>query len=578
MERLALECAVRAALMAAATAAVLAIWRVKSAGARHLAWAGMVVMMLALPLWTAWGPKAPLRVLRAPAATAVAVAEIRLTGPVALPAGGSRPQPASSPWSAVAIVYLLGAGVLLARLGLGAVRAHLLRRAARDRDGRLTSPSCAAPITLGWGRPAVILPEDWTSWPPEHLAAVLAHESEHARRRDPLVQWLALLNRAVFWFHPLAWWLERRLSSLAEEACDAAVLARGADPATYSECLLEMARRVAGAGSRIQVWGMAMPGSHLSRRIRQVLSVSPARTTRTRAAGALVACALLSAAFAATVVEHRQAPAEPPSPAAAPAPPVPTPESPAAPAPAVAAKPATPAQAPAATPAPAQEPRYQTVRRLVMYFDWPSMDDAGRARAAAAAGKFVRTQMQPNDVLAIMEYRGSVRVAQDFTPDHDLLVQVIQQIAAAAQGTSEGGDRLTALETAVHMLAPLDGKKAMIYFAGGFTANHGDVQAVIDEAVRANVAFYPIDARGLVQTPQSLVTPIVGIAKDGALTLNGSPANINDLAGAIRRQFPASTLVYVRIDKETRWEPIQQVTSALTAAKLRFDVVTSPDK
>ena len=50
------------------------------------------------------------------------------------------------------------------------------------------------------------------------------------------------LNRAVFWFHPLAWWLERRLSALSEEACDAAVLARGHDPFAYSEYLLGLAR------------------------------------------------------------------------------------------------------------------------------------------------------------------------------------------------------------------------------------------------------------------------------------------------------------------------------------------------
>jgi len=43
---------------------------------------------------------------------------------------------------------------------------------------------------------------------------VLTHEWEHVRRRDPLVQWLALLNRSIFWFHPLAWWLERKLSEL----------------------------------------------------------------------------------------------------------------------------------------------------------------------------------------------------------------------------------------------------------------------------------------------------------------------------------------------------------------------------
>ena len=85
-------------------------------------------------------------------------------------------------------------------------------------------------MTVGWLHPVIVLPPNWRDWPAGKLEAVLTHEHEHARRRDPLVQWLALLNRAVFWFHPLAWWLERRISALAEEACDAAVMRRGHDP------------------------------------------------------------------------------------------------------------------------------------------------------------------------------------------------------------------------------------------------------------------------------------------------------------------------------------------------------------
>ena len=63
MERLFLECAVRAALLAGAIAIVLYAMRVKAVAAKHSIWAGVVVMMLLLPLWTALGPKVPLRVL-----------------------------------------------------------------------------------------------------------------------------------------------------------------------------------------------------------------------------------------------------------------------------------------------------------------------------------------------------------------------------------------------------------------------------------------------------------------------------------------------------------------------------------
>ena len=72
---------------------------------------------------------------------------------------------------------------------------------------------------------------------------------------------LLCLNRAVFWFHPAAWWLERHLSALAEEACDNVVLARGYNPRDYSEYLIDMARSVMRSGARLNVVGMAMPGS-----------------------------------------------------------------------------------------------------------------------------------------------------------------------------------------------------------------------------------------------------------------------------------------------------------------------------
>ena len=96
----------------------------------------------------------------------------------------------------------------------------------------------------------------------------MIHEREHARRRDPLVQWLALLNRCVFWFHPLAWWLERKLAALAEEACDAAVLAGGHAPHDYARYLIEMARSVNAnrsadsMGRRRGIFGRQLAATH----------------------------------------------------------------------------------------------------------------------------------------------------------------------------------------------------------------------------------------------------------------------------------------------------------------------------
>ncbi len=310
MQSLLLECAVRAALIASVTSAVLVVLRVRSAAARHAAWLGVVLWMLVLPSWTAWAPKANWRIL--PSARQATTGTVPVStawlpaSPEMPPSGVESRRFAWSWWTLLLAAYAVGGVVLLSRLAIGAARAHALLRGARPEAGLWTSSSCVAPVTVGWLHPRVILPEGWQEWPAAQLAAVLAHENEHASRRDPLVQFLALLNRALFWFHPLAWWLERHLSALAEEACDAAALAGGHDPFHYSQYLLEMARAVERSGRRLNVLGMAMPGSSLPRRIRRILSGRPApQVSRARAVCAAGACLLLSGAFASGALARR---------------------------------------------------------------------------------------------------------------------------------------------------------------------------------------------------------------------------------------------------------------------------------
>jgi beta-lactamase regulating signal transducer with metallopeptidase domain len=162
-------------------------------------------------------------------------------------------------------------------------------------------------VTVGFLHPTVIFPEHWRQWSQAQLDAVLTHECAHVRRRDSLVQWLALLNRALFWFHTVAWWLERHISALAEEACDNIVLARGHDPREYADYLLDMARSVKRSGARLNVAGMAMPGSSLPRRIRQILEGgSVPNISRPRMACVSVACAITCTAFAAGTLDHAE--------------------------------------------------------------------------------------------------------------------------------------------------------------------------------------------------------------------------------------------------------------------------------
>src|SRR5579863_7503241 len=71
MEKLILEFVVRSVLIAVCTAIALYVLGVRAARVRHAVWASVLVLMLVLPVWTAWGPKAMLRVLK-PAPVVVA--------------------------------------------------------------------------------------------------------------------------------------------------------------------------------------------------------------------------------------------------------------------------------------------------------------------------------------------------------------------------------------------------------------------------------------------------------------------------------------------------------------------------
>jgi uncharacterized protein (TIGR03435 family) len=72
------------------------------------------------------------------------------------------------------------------------------------------------------------------------LAAIVAHELCHVRRRDNLTSALHMCVEAVFWFHPLLWWLGGRLLAERERACDEQVLLLGCEPEAYAEGILRI--------------------------------------------------------------------------------------------------------------------------------------------------------------------------------------------------------------------------------------------------------------------------------------------------------------------------------------------------
>jgi VWFA-related protein len=183
-------------------------------------------------------------------------------------------------------------------------------------------------------------------------------------------------------------------------------------------------------------------------------------------------------------------------------------------------------------PEPAGEVHYKDRRLLALYFDMQSMAVEDQIHALDAAQKFIRSQMSPVDLVAIMQYNGTgVEVLQDFIGDKEKLLSTIATMAlgeadtsgetnadasAADNGAAFGQDdsefnifntdrQLAALQSAAKMLGTLNEKKSLVYFASGMQLNGLDNQAqlsaTINDAIRAGVAFWPIDARGLVANP-----------------------------------------------------------------------------
>jgi VWFA-related protein len=173
--------------------------------------------------------------------------------------------------------------------------------------------------------------------------------------------------------------------------------------------------------------------------------------------------------------------------------------------------------------------RYKDRRLMALYFDMTAMPPADQLRSLVAAQKFIRAQMTPADLIAILRYSGSaVEVLQDFTDDRNRLLSIIQTMvvgedqawdeapddaSASDVGAAFGQDdsefnifntdrQLAALQTAAKMLGRLSEKKSLIYFASGLRLNglnnQAQLHATIDSAIRAGVSFWPIDARGLV--------------------------------------------------------------------------------
>jgi VWFA-related protein/TonB family protein len=494
-----------------AALARLGVWlfRVKTAAARHAALTVVSGGMLLLAALTPTLPSIPLRVLRAERAARVSPApdfQVEATStlpPLADPPAAKQPDRRrwlpDFGWPAVAsAIYFAVALVLLLRLAYGYLFTRRLVRASRREGDVYESAWIAVPMTVGWRRPKILLPAVWKEWDAAKLEAVLAHERMHIRRADWAIAALAAFNRCVFWFNPLAWWMERRMAFLAEQACDDAALLETGAREPYAEALLDMAAAVKSGRGRMVWEAMAMARTaEVRRRIERILDETrqiPRGLTRGRWA-AVVACSLpLMYLASVTQLAPAQAPVAAQQPRAALA------EMAQAPAPPTIK--ASPAQE-QELPKPAGELLYAGHSLKVLYFDLQSLSPDDLVHVRNSAQTIVGSRLADGDLAAIMTNTGAVKVVQDFTGDRSLLIQRIESLQGsnAQSGAGNSGQQLVSLEAAVKMLGALPEKKALIYFGGAMTRNGtasgAQFRATISAALGANVAFYPVDVGGL---------------------------------------------------------------------------------
>ena len=105
----------------------------------------------------------------------------------------------------------------------------------------MASPAFAEPGVFGIRRHILLLPTGVTDrLTPAQLETIVAHEMCHVRRRDNLATAIHMGVEALFWFHPLVWWLGARLMEERERACDEEVLLMGNAPEVYAESILNI--------------------------------------------------------------------------------------------------------------------------------------------------------------------------------------------------------------------------------------------------------------------------------------------------------------------------------------------------
>lgn len=321
------------ALFGAAWAASFLL-RGRAASIRHAVWTGLMAAALLLPILgalapsveLAWLPANPPRMqLLSPASGAgrSAVAPTGVTRPApaladSMTAPGPVRQTATVPFAptlnqTVAGLWLFITLLFVVRIAVAHRRARRMLDACVDPpDALVTALTSVArelyvgvpplrlaaagtmPAVIGVLRPSVIVPADAMSWTAERLRLVLLHECAHVRRRDALLQVIASLATAAYWWHPLTWVAARRIVRERELACDDLVIATGTSGSDYASHLIDIARALKPSRQpAMAALAMARP-SELEGRLIALLEARPRRSRPARTLALGLALALVA--------------------------------------------------------------------------------------------------------------------------------------------------------------------------------------------------------------------------------------------------------------------------------------------
>ena len=201
----------------------------------------------------------------------------------------------------IAVCWAVGALFLIARLivGIGAIW-HLSARSSQFKGSiphirpgwKRTvsvrrSGSVTVPMVWGLFRPVILLPADADEWEPDRQRAVLLHELAHIQRQDWLMQTMAQITCAMYWFNPLVWFAMRRMRVEAEQACDDHVLNAGYQSIDYAQHLLDIVRNVKALRSSSRAAVTMARSSKIEGRLRTVLAENLNRRPVTKIAVAI---------------------------------------------------------------------------------------------------------------------------------------------------------------------------------------------------------------------------------------------------------------------------------------------------